>query len=403
MTRRSRALGLVLIAAGAGIGVARAQTVDPWKKSPPSATDVVEPWSSASASAKPPASIAAPTDVVEPWAASSAAPKSSAGPISAAGDTVEPWPTSPIPDARRPLGAIAAVESVRFEPSQSAARTISIHGAFSLWLGATYSAPQPGYMYFECPVGKEAECHAQWKRIAEAVKASHCVGFGWDSPPGSIRASDEPRADPDGFLLLNGTHRVAAGQSVCLATHGALPHAAPSVSFDEAPTSDLPSSTELVRRSYAWQVLAVAYPSQILLLIGAVAASSGTKDGSSSGGGTALAFAGYTGWILGPPIVHWSHGHVARGFGSMALEFSLPVATAGIGGLIGMAVNPGDSNNSNGGLALGFVLGAVAAPLVDALFAVDEVPVESREGKIRVVPTVLASRGLAGLGLLGEF
>jgi len=386
---RSRSFAVVFVSALAGIGIARAQTGDPWKEGGPS--DVVEPWASSSSSVKPktPPSISATTDVLEPWG-SSAPPKSSGSAISVAGDVVEPWPTTGIPEARRPLGAVAAVVSVKFEPNEASAKRIRIDGAFSLWNGASYWPPQRGYMYFECPAGREADCRLQWKRIEAAVKSEHCVGFGWDAPPGSVRFPETPASDPDTYLLLNGTHRVAAGQSVCTATWKALPQPAASVSFDDAATEDVPPTPRATeKRSYGWQVLAVAYPSQLVLLIGV-----STSEPFLEGVGAA-------GWFGGPAAVHWAHGHLARGFGSIALEVSVPIAAAGIGGLIGLALSPDGKDNN--GLGIGLVIGALAVPLLDAYFAVDEVHVEKYDGKLRVRPTLLANRGLAGLGLIGEF
>jgi hypothetical protein len=44
--------------------------------------------------------------------------------------------------------------------------------------------------------------------------------------------------------------------------------------------------------------------------------------------------AGY-GYLFGGPMIHWWHGHLERGFGSLGLRFFVPLATFAIG--VGLA------------------------------------------------------------------
>jgi hypothetical protein len=84
---------------------------------------------------------------------------------------------------------------------------------------------------------------------------------------------------------------------------------------------------------------------------------------SPAGDGAAAAFTiptAISGMVFAGPIVHWAHGHVARGFGSLGLQF----AGAGVGMLAGGTIvcSFGACSGSYG--ALGFLLGgAIGAPI----------------------------------------
>lgn len=89
----------------------------------------------------------------------------------------------------------------------------------------------------------------------------------------------------------------------------------------------------------------------------------GEQDGGASAIGTGL-----FSYVIGGPTVHFSHGNVGKGFGSLGLRVALP----SVGALAGYAIDvsqctPGYFTFC--GLAggfLGFVIGVVSAIAIDA-------------------------------------
>jgi hypothetical protein len=80
---------------------------------------------------------------------------------------------------------------------------------------------------------------------------------------------------------------------------------------------------------YGHQILTIDLSAASLTAIGAFT--------QHSVGGV-LAVGGISAYALGGPIVHWAHGHVGRGFGSLAMRVGIPAVTAVTGMLIGFAV-----------------------------------------------------------------
>ena len=331
-------IGPIVVALTLAVGVVRAQD-DPWAKGK-SKTKVDEPWpstSSSKSSSKSTSPSALPsTSVTEPWSTGA----TSASPLS---DVESPWndssPSLPsAPPPRRPVGAIAAVRKVVFEPDESHPTRIQIHGSFTLWVGSPfdYGAIERGYMYFECPAGRAEECRRQWKQVEAAIDSPHCV---------------------------NGTHVIEAANLHCKRLNA--PIAATDVTDDEPyePGPEL----RMKRRYYGWQVMAAIYPSQVIFLVGITSESS------------TVAWLGLTGSLLGGTVVHWGHGHYLRGVASAALEFGLPIGVAGIFGLIGYAAAGGRETSAhalpqevNTAMLIGLVIGALATPIVDGAFGYDE-------------------------------
>jgi hypothetical protein len=75
---------------------------------------------------------------------------------------------------------------------------------------------------------------------------------------------------------------------------------------------------------YGWQTLLVDAAS-FALPLGAAAAS---VDGGQAGNAFAL------GYMLGGPVVHFAHGNVGRGFGSLGLRVGVPLAGAVAGAAV---------------------------------------------------------------------
>jgi hypothetical protein len=118
---------------------------------------------------------------------------------------------------------------------------------------------------------------------------------------------------------------------------------------------------------YGWQTLT---SDGSALALGALA------YGVDKGGGTTITNVFWTAsvatFFVGAPVIHWTHGHVGTGFGSLGLRVGLPLGAFLAGALIGGAAC-GDGNGENTIVdcpvavgAVAAVAGLVAAPILDA-------------------------------------
>ena len=118
---------------------------------------------------------------------------------------------------------------------------------------------------------------------------------------------------------------------------------------------------------YGWQTLT---SDGSAIALGALA------YGVDKAGGTAITNVFWTAsvatFFLGAPVIHWKHGHVSKGFGSLGLRIGLPLGAFIAGALIG-GVGCGDSDSEDrlvdcrvGVGAFAALAGLVAAPIVDA-------------------------------------
>lgn len=166
------------------------------------------------------------------------------------------------------------------------------------------------------------------------------------------------------------------------------------------------------REWYGWQVLLVDGAS-LLVMIGGAAAQSGAVAGTGG-----LIYLG------GPAAVHWAHGNVAKGFGSIGLRVGAPFVGALLGLAIGAASCTGSTSSRRtdcaaAGAALGFLGGYIAGISVDAgVLAFDDVKAETpaqsgasttrpRVAKPSPAVTVLPSAAVTpqggSVGLVGSF
>jgi hypothetical protein len=161
------------------------------------------------------------------------------------------------------------------------------------------------------------------------------------------------------------------------------------------------------RRWYGGEVLGSDAVALSLLLIGIGAASSanGSNDGLAAGLSVTSGFV----YVLGGPIVHWAHGHVGAGFGSLALRVGLPFAGGLLGGLLGAAAVSGQNDGLNGlgvvlgGALVGFGVGVAAAIIVDpAVNSYEDAPAE-KQAAFTVLPTFAPTKDGAMLGVVGMF
>jgi len=103
-------------------------------------------------------------------------------------------------------------------------------------------------------------------------------------------------------------------------------------------------------------------------------------------------------YVLGGPIVHWSHGNVGRGFGSLALRLGAPLGLA-LAFASGCDSSDGDMG-CIGSVVAGAALGVVGAVVLDAsVLAREEVPIEDSAlsiGPVQLAPAV-SMDGKAGM------
>ena len=152
----------------------------------------------------------------------------------------------------------------------------------------------------------------------------------------------------------------------------------------------------MVRRWYGWQTLLADGLTSGTFLI--AAAQDRTDDQAPYFGVGAL------GWFLAPPIIHWGHGNVAEGFGSLGLRVA-PVLIA----LMAVASCYSGGGSSDEGACTAYIavglLAIPAAVIIDAaVLAYDE-----REERptaafsLAIGPWHDARRDAWGLGLGGAF
>lgn len=150
-----------------------------------------------------------------------------------------------------------------------------------------------------------------------------------------------------------------------------------------------------VRRWYGWQSL-----------IGVVAGDIMT----AFGGGGGLTYIGITAHAMSGPIVHWAHGHTARGFGSLGLQAGLVVGgfLAGYGFVIVTEIREYPALYTVVGMT---AAGYVAGPIIDIAALSKEtvtVPAEQAKGVRALLPSSVAilpmvDRDKRGLSLVGQF
>ncbi|TKD12731.1 hypothetical protein [Polyangium fumosum] len=150
--------------------------------------------------------------------------------------------------------------------------------------------------------------------------------------------------------------------------------------------------TQKVKRWYGWQTLIGVVAGDLVSVVGM---------------GTPITYVGIAGHVLTGPIVHWAHGHVGKGFASLGLNVGLPLG----GGLLGLMAGAGTGYEAIGYVAIGALVGYVAAPALDmAVFSTEtvEAPQESVKGARAILPssvTVVPMMGQdrMGLSVMGLF
>ncbi len=116
-------------------------------------------------------------------------------------------------------------------------------------------------------------------------------------------------------------------------------------------------------------------------------------------------FVGLGGFVFGAPILHWVHGNVGKGFGSLGIRLALPAAAAGIGAAIGAGADQAARSGTSGATTaavIGFLSGVVGASLLDALVLAYDDPPEPKQN-VRILPVFAPAASGATFGVLGAF
>lgn len=109
-------------------------------------------------------------------------------------------------------------------------------------------------------------------------------------------------------------------------------------------------------------------------------------------------------YVFGSPAVHWGHGHVDKGFGSLGLRVGAPL----LGGALGCVADEHHGEfGCLGGAVVGVLVGGAAAMIIDyAVLAREDVPME-RATSLRLTPSFAlvpdSGRLRPSMGLGGTF
>jgi hypothetical protein len=148
------------------------------------------------------------------------------------------------------------------------------------------------------------------------------------------------------------------------------------------------------------------YGEQTLLVDGASLALGIAMVGAGADGEGAAVLVG--GYLFGAPLVHLSHDHPGKAFGSLGLRLGLPLAGAALSCLGGGCDYRGeDTGAAVGGAILvvgGAVLGAAVAITIDsALIANEDVVSEAQRPAVGVRPQLSIGKQQTLVGMTGWF
>ena len=113
---------------------------------------------------------------------------------------------------------------------------------------------------------------------------------------------------------------------------------------------------------YGWKILATGEVGAVLVSL-SVLLPDKPLDSLASTGGFVIGMPAY---MIGGPIVHWTHGDFGKGL----ISFGGNAAFALVGGVTGQSIrcsNDGDPDCGMKGFLTGVAVGALVAPIVDAI------------------------------------
>jgi hypothetical protein len=110
-----------------------------------------------------------------------------------------------------PIGVYAVVDKVVLEPHDAEPQRVQIWGAFALWdeTGATFRAPQRGYLYYHCSKEQLRVCQNEWADLKSVAGTGQVVGFGSRSrASGRIRRAGAQASAPQLYPIEFGVVRM---------------------------------------------------------------------------------------------------------------------------------------------------------------------------------------------------
>jgi len=119
--------------------------------------------------------------------------------------------------ASGPIGVYARIDKVTLKPATDKPQFIRIDGVFSVKgdNAGTYSAPQPGYVYFTLLADRRELALNEWNDL-KSVQPGVVIGLGsvWEGPAQvHVRKTSEPEANPDPYPMGNGLVRMNASNA----------------------------------------------------------------------------------------------------------------------------------------------------------------------------------------------
>ena len=203
-------------------------------------------------------------------------------------------------------------------------------------------------------------------------------------------------------LMLLGLGGEAFAQTSTAAPEEAWPSPSPTAPQPRPAAWGPPAPDASTRQWYGGQVLIGYGASDLLVAAGVISI---IRNGGLHGGDPRPSFlllgTGLAVQVFAAPIIHWSHGHVGRGFLSLGLNGGLPVGVASLGSL---------SDGSGPTAFIGFFAAMLVGRAIDvAVLSYDEVEESSaasgRRGAwapaLTLAPVV--GRDQTGLGVAGVF
>jgi hypothetical protein len=249
-------------------------------------------------------------------------------------------------------------------------------------------------------LGASMACSRSWKRVRCARRLHGAMIVGSTLFLASARASAEETASADSTPPpVSSVPDTVVQTPVTATTEIAAPELAAGAAIAKPVNSskvvprnvELPPATEDQEQYwYGWETLTVDAVSAALLV---ASASTGLEELGAVGG---------VGYFFGGPIVHWSHGHVAKGFGSLALRVAATVVL-GLGAAVCVSSRSEDNTVPCGVAVLGVIAVPAAVTVDAAVFAYDDPPSTDRLAWTTLVPWVNRERSATGLTWVGRF
>ena len=194
---------------------------------------------------------------------------------------------------------------------------------------------------------------------------------------------------------------LAFGVSILTLAVSSSALAQPSLVQPLAQPAALRTEPELVVTSYSNQIL-IASGIGVASFLAAAAAEG--PNGEDTPAFEKLWTVGMVSTFLAPPVIHFAHGELGRGFGSFGLRGTL----ASLGGLAAMAIDHCDPDTDGWfceleAFAPGALVGVSIASLIDAFAMSEQRRYVTRPTERVLAPIVSASSHGGQVGLAGTF